>query len=56
MEFQIVRRVLIRVLLLNWLVAGAKIFIGILSGSLNILAAGFHSILNLVLKPDKIRL
>jgi cation diffusion facilitator family transporter len=43
MDFRRIKRILIRVLFLNWLVAGAKIIIGFWSGSLGITADGFHS-------------
>lgn len=42
-DFQKVKQVLIKTLLLNWLVALVRIFIGVLSGSLSILTDGFHS-------------
>lgn len=44
MNFPKVKKVLINVLLLNWLVALAKIFIGISTGSLSILTNGLHSL------------
>ncbi|MDO8663647.1 MAG: cation diffusion facilitator family transporter [Candidatus Wildermuthbacteria bacterium] len=44
MEFQKVRKVLIITLLLNWLVAIAKILIGFATGAISILADGFHSL------------
>lgn len=42
-KFRQVNQVLIKILFLNWLVAFAKIFIGLLSGALSILADGIHS-------------
>lgn len=43
MEYQKIRKVLIKILLLNWLVAFAKIFLGLFSGTISILADGIHS-------------
>lgn len=43
MDFQKVKKILINTLILNWLVALAKIFIGFSTGALSILADGFHS-------------
>lgn len=43
MEFKEIKRVLLVILALNWLVALAKIFIGIFTGSLSILTDGLHS-------------
>jgi cation diffusion facilitator family transporter len=42
-DFDKAKKILLRTLILNWLVALAKIFVGILSGSLSILTDGFHS-------------
>ncbi len=39
-----VRRILILVLILNWLVAGAKIILGYFTGVISIAADGFHSL------------
>jgi len=44
MEYKKVKIILIRVLLLNWVVALVKVMVGILTGSLAILVAGFHSV------------
>ena len=44
MEFQKVKKVLIITLLLNWLVAIAKILVGFSTGAISILADGFHSL------------
>lgn len=41
-----VRRVLVYVLVLNLLVAGLKMIVGILSGAVSILADGFHSLMD----------
>ncbi len=44
MNFGEITKVLIKILILNWLVAGAKIVLGILTGALSITADGFHSL------------
>jgi len=44
MEFKKVKEILIKVLVLNWLVALVKILIGISSGSLSIMIDGFHAL------------
>ncbi|PIQ91765.1 MAG: cation-efflux pump [Parcubacteria group bacterium CG11_big_fil_rev_8_21_14_0_20_39_14] len=44
MEFKETKKVLIKILFLNWLVALAKILLGFFSGSLSITADGFHSL------------
>ncbi|MCS7072817.1 MAG: cation transporter, partial [Anaerolinea sp.] len=41
-----VQRVLVIVLVLNWLVAGSKIILGLLTGALSITADGFHSLMD----------
>lgn len=43
MDYDKARNVLLRVLVLNWVVAAIKIILGILSGSIAILADGIHS-------------
>jgi len=43
MNYQKIKIVLIRILFLNWLVAFAKIFIGVSSGAISILTDGIHS-------------
>ncbi|PIR01858.1 MAG: cation transporter [Candidatus Nealsonbacteria bacterium CG_4_9_14_0_2_um_filter_37_38] len=43
MNYSEIKKVLIKILFLNWLVAFAKIFIGLFSGALSILADGIHS-------------
>ena len=43
MNYSEIKKVLIKILFLNWLVAFAKIFIGLSSGALSILADGAHS-------------
>ncbi len=43
LRFQQVRRVLVRVLALNMAVAAAKIIVGLVTGSLSMVADGFHS-------------
>ena len=43
MDYGKVRSVLLRVLILNWVVAALKITVGILSGSIAVLADGIHS-------------
>jgi len=43
MDYSKVRTVLLRVLVLNWIVAALKITVGILSGSIAILTDGVHS-------------
>ena len=43
MEFKQARRVLIYTLILNWLVASAKLFYGIITRSASMTADGFHS-------------
>ncbi len=42
-NFQKIKIILIHILILNWLSALAKIFVGLLTGSIGILAAGVHS-------------
>lgn len=44
MNFGEIIKVLIKILILNWLVAGAKIVLGILTGALSITADGLHSL------------
>ena len=44
MNFKEIKKVLLKTLLLNWLVAFAKIFIGFSTGTLSILADGLHSL------------
>lgn len=44
MNFKEIKKILIRILVLNWLVAFAKIFIGFSTGALSILADGLHSL------------
>jgi len=44
MNFEGIKKVLIIVLILNWLVAFSKIFIGFFTGTISILADGFHSL------------
>ena len=44
MHFTQVKKILIITLLLNWLVAGSKLFVGFMTGSLSILSDGFHSL------------
>lgn len=44
MEFKEVKKILLTILVLNWLVAFAKIFTGLFSGSLSIFADGLHSL------------
>jgi cation diffusion facilitator family transporter len=41
-----IKRVLWITLALNWLVSACKIFVGLISGSLTVLADGFHSLLD----------
>lgn len=41
-----VQRVLLITLVLNWLVAGGKIVVGLLTGALSITADGFHSLMD----------
>lgn len=43
-NFKEIKRILIVILILNWLVAFSKIFIGIFTGALSILTDGFHSL------------
>lgn len=43
MDFPRIKHILLKILLLNWLVAFAKIYVGLWSGSLSILADGLHS-------------
>lgn len=43
MEFREIKKVLLRILVLNWLVAFVKIFIGISTGTLSVLSDGLHS-------------
>ena len=43
MDYPKIKQVLLRILVLNWLVAFAKIFIGLSSGAVSILADGIHS-------------
>jgi len=43
MDYPKTKRVLIKILFLNWLVAFAKIYIGLFSGAVSILADGIHS-------------
>lgn len=44
MNFKEIKKVLLWILVLNWLVAFAKIFTGFLIGSLSIIADGWHSL------------
>lgn len=44
MDFPRIKKILIRILFLNWLVAGIKIIVGFYTGSLGILTDGFHSL------------
>ena len=43
---QQVRRILLWTLVANWVVAGAKLLVGFLSGSMSLVADGFHSLLD----------
>lgn len=43
MEYKKIKSILIKILVLNWLVAFAKIFIGFSTGTLSILSDGVHS-------------
>lgn len=45
-NFREIKRVLLIILALNWLVAFAKIFIGFSTGTLSVLADGLHSLLD----------
>ncbi len=44
MNFGEITKVLVKILILNWLVAGAKIVLGFLTGALSITADGLHSL------------
>ncbi len=44
MNFGEITKVLVKILILNWLVAGTKIALGILTGALSITADGLHSL------------
>ncbi len=45
-NYRQVQRVLVIVLVLNWLVAGSKIVLGLITGALSITADGFHSLMD----------
>jgi cation diffusion facilitator family transporter len=44
MDYPKVKKVLIITLILNWIVASAKIFAGFMTGAISVLADGFHSL------------
>jgi len=44
MKFKEVKKILLKILVLNWLVAFAKIFIGFSTGTISILTDGLHSL------------